>query len=387
MKPALAVVALAVAVLALPALLPVGAHGDEHGPPKMTLLSPDPIAGDYTMVLRVEQFTLTDNRTDKDPDVGHLFYALNQDGFRWLPCEAICSGGAPHETTNTTFTFHGVKAGDKVAALLVNANGTITRKIIWREVRNINDIEAGPELAIDGTLPNPGVPNPGTYTMKVVPLNVRLVRPGSGEPNDRHSGHLLYLHNGQPCQDACSGGAEAAADATTFTFHDLALRDTVGVQLLNNDGTPFEPRAMAVLTVASPVLRILSAQAQEGEDSVLRVQVSSFTVSEPTDPLRANNAGAGHIHYKIKPTGEDDFRPAPGPYATGATSFQFKDLKEGDVVAAELVNHDHSSLDPPVVATQTVLPPATQDPFAPGVGPILALGLLAAAMVARRRRE
>lgn len=126
-------------------------------------------------------------------------------------------------------------------------------------------------------------------------------------------------------------------------------------------------------TAAAATLRIASAGPKPG-DHVLRVEVGDFRlVGVQASP--ANRAGEGHIHYLL------NGKAAPGDYATPATDFTFRGLKDGDSIGAELVNNDHSSLSPQVLASQKV------GGALPGFEPLLALAAVGAALLGFRRRR
>ncbi|MES2153589.1 MAG: hypothetical protein V4510_00450 [bacterium] len=362
---------------ALMSALPAQAH---NGHQSIDLLSPDPLAGDYTMTVHVDGVTLTDDFADPDDDSGHLLYGLNQ-----APCNGSCSNGQPYETANETFTFYDLKVGDIIVAVVVHGNGTDFEPPVFivRAVRNVNQQGDAVRLAINGTAPHPGVPNPGQYTMDVVPIGVELVQPGIAE-DTRGEGHLLYTLNGQACVDPCST-EPAETTSTTFTFHDLQVGDVVGVELLNNHGSPFYPAVKRLQAVAAPSLQVVTSGPHEGASYKMTVHVSAFTLVAAAK-AGPNNAGAGHIHYLVKPKDAADFKPASGDSDTVDTSFTFRDLHEGDTVAAELVANDHGHLATQVLRSQIVGPAEEKDPLAPGVGPILVLVLLGAAFVARSRR-
>jgi hypothetical protein len=99
-----------------------------------------------------------------------------------------------------------------------------------------------------------------------------------------------------------------------------------------------------------------------------------------------NQPGEGHLHYLL------NSELAPGASDTDSTTFTYKGLKEGDVIAIELVNNNHSSLVPRVIIGKSVNPgPAPAPPAAgggaaktPGFEPLLLAGALAA-LAARRR--
>lgn len=73
--------------------------------------------GDYTMTVQVGDFRLVpvQSSPQNQPGEGHIHYLLNG-----APCKDACAGGASYATPSTTFTFRGLKAGDEVAAELVN---------------------------------------------------------------------------------------------------------------------------------------------------------------------------------------------------------------------------------------------------------------------------
>ncbi len=359
------------------AALPVGAHG---GHAEIVLLSEDPIAGTYTMNVRVVDFTLSSDFSDPDEDTGHLAYGING-----RPCSGPCSGGANWETTDTSFTFMDLKTGDVIQVVLVLGNGTNLDPLVYiqRTVRNVIEPSQRPSLAVNGAAPHPAAPNPGTYTMEIVPARVTLVQPGVAE-NDRTQGHLRYILNGQACTGDCSNNADSETTSTTFTFYGLTAGDLIGAELLHNDGTPFAPAVRTLQAVANPTLQILTQGPREG-DYTMDVLVKSFTLlgSASAGP---NNAGAGHIHYTIKHKDTAEFVPAAGNSDTSSTRFEFKDVSEGDTIAAELVSNDHAILSPRVFATQVAAAGEQQDPLAPGVGPLLMVVLLGAALLARSRR-
>lgn len=391
----MALVAYGLSACLLAALIPAQAAG---APPDISLQSAPPLAGDYTMVVRVDGVKLA-SPGSADNTTGHLFYGLNgapcdkgcATGMPYkyfAPCNGTCSNGAPYITANTTFTYHDLKPGDIISASLLHNDGSDFKPALFVDVqvKNVNQASPGPQIVIDGRAPHPGTPNAGTYTMSVILVDVAMVAPGDATVNDRGQGHLRYLLNGQACVDDCAAGADAETAETTFTFHDLKVGNIVGVELLNNDGKPFYPAVQQRQVVAVPVLQMLS-DTPHADKATVTVLVKSFTLVPPTSPVSANNAGAGHIHYLIKHKGDAEFKPAPGDYATASTSFSFANLAEGDTVAAELVNNDHSSLSPKVIQSQEVLAGPQKDPLAPGVGPILAFVILGAAFVARARRE
>jgi MYXO-CTERM domain-containing protein len=83
-----------------------------------SIASGTPQAGDYEMMVstpsgfHLDPVSVTPvNKAGH----GHIHYFLNG-----APCQTTCALGASYATEKTSFTFHGLKAGDKVSAELVN---------------------------------------------------------------------------------------------------------------------------------------------------------------------------------------------------------------------------------------------------------------------------
>lgn len=126
---------------------------------------------------------------------------------------------------------------------------------------------------------------------------------------------------------------------------------------------------------AAPSLKIASAPPKEAGPYTLVIEVAGFDIVAYAGHAN-NRPGEGHIHYLLN--GE----PAPGDYATTAKSFAFPDLKKGDSVSAELVNNDHSSLNPRVIEKVSV-PGDNGIPAPDALVPLVAL--FAVALYSRRR--
>lgn len=391
MRPATALLALLVAV----PLLPLAAAADEAATPTaaasptLTVLSPAPRVGDHLLQVAVGGVALLapgerpDNwTTDQLNATAFLEYRLNGG-----PCAGVCAQGAPFRTNATAFTFSNLQAGDRVSVELLHFNGTrySPRLFVEQGVRLQSAPSEQPAVAILTS-----TPNAGTYTMRVAAIGFEAVAPTKTPPAlNRTSGHFLYTKNGTPCTGNCSGGAPAETGADAFTFQHLAVGDRVAVELVNHDGTPYQPARRSVQVVTAPKLVVGSGVPRAGTDYAMNVTVSGFTLEPPTG--QPNNAGTGHLHYLVCQRAErtNDFeacKPATGDYATPKTTFLYKGLEEGQVLIVELVNNDHSPLATPVRGRADVEDAAPQDPLAPGVGPLVAVALLGAAAVARRRR-
>lgn len=112
--------------------------------------------------------------------------------------------------------------------------------------------------------------------------------------------------------------------------------------------------AMVVaLVLVAPVAQAQNLEIASGPavapEYTMRVDVSGFDLVDYRN-RDTNRDGQGHIHYLVN--GEpatDDMS-----YATPSTTFTFTGLGVGDTVGAQLVNNDHSPVEPEVKATQEV---------------------------------
>lgn len=144
---------------------------------------------------------------------------------------------------------------------------------------------------------------------------------------------------------------------------------------------------LAPLASAGHSIERTSGKATPG-DHTMTVDVKGFTLVPfaGKSGAEAHKKGEGHIHYLVNGA------PAPGDYATTATTFTFKDLKAGDRISAELVLSDHSPSGTDASGTldgsRVLTAEATVSEKAmgiPGASPVLVLGLLVALAVASRR--
>lgn len=113
------------------------------------------------------------------------------------------------------------------------------------------------------------------------------------------------------------------------------------------------------LTIASP-----RANAEDSEFAMV-VSVINFDL-KPVGTSPGVVSGQGHIHYLV------DGKPAEGDYATPSKNFTFKNLTPGEhTLRAELVNNDHTPLNPPVFAevkVKAVAPGTKTTPATPTGG-------------------
>lgn len=128
-------------------------------------------------------------------------------------------------------------------------------------------------------------------------------------------------------------------------------------------------------TSASPCIVITSpsenSTAPPGPVTVT-VSVCNFTLVDKLG--QPNVAGEGHIHYFLdaNPIPTTPGKPAltaPGTYApTAATSYTWPNVTAGThTFAAELINNDHTPLNPPLISKVTVTVSATATGTTTGV--------------------
>jgi plastocyanin len=110
------------------------------------------------------------------------------------------------------------------------------------------------------------------------------------------------------------------------------------------------------MTAGSPAISISSPKngaAISGDSVTVMVNVSDFNLANKLG--QSNVAGEGHIHYFMDtPVPTAPGKPAlsaPGTYApTINTSFTWKNVTTGmHNFSVELVNNDHTPLDPPII--------------------------------------
>jgi hypothetical protein len=208
--------------------------------PYLSIITPAPIPGDYSMMVTVQGFDLAAAETPPLPDAprtGHIVYTLNgQD------CAGACAQGQASATDATLFTFYGLVAGDRVAAELVdNAGHSLAPPV-----------RAVQQASVPNLFVTSGTPVAGNYTMRVVVTGMTIAAPNPNLPAG--FAHLVYTLNGLPCnnkgatQGYC-GTSRFATDSRNFTFRFLKEGDKLGVELVRNDGSSLDPPLSAELTV------------------------------------------------------------------------------------------------------------------------------------------
>jgi plastocyanin len=136
----------------------------------------------------------------------------------------------------------------------------------------------------------------------------------------------------------------------------------------SNSKTTTSPAASPTLKIISPSGGVIPVPG----DVTVTVEVSNFKVVDKQG--QANVPGEGHIHYYLDidaPTtpGQPAVPPSGSIWAQVAdTSYTFTNVAAGNhAISVELVNNDHTPLDPPVVRKITVTvsaATATQTPTA-----------------------
>jgi plastocyanin len=212
------------------------------------------------------------------------------------------------------------------------------------------------------------IPQIGDVTVTVKVLDFNLVEK-LGKPNVAGEGHIHYFVDvdapttpGQPA--VTDAGTYAATTATSYTWHNIGGGPhKFSVELVNNDHTPLSPPIVAsvsvnVLPEIGPAsLVILSpkdgAVVPPGDIKV-DIQVSNFNIVDKQG--QANVSHEGHVHYYLDveaPTAPGQPAiPSSGVWAhVAATTYTFGNVAAGThTISVELINNDHTPLEPPVVA-------------------------------------
>jgi hypothetical protein len=164
-----------------------------------------------------------------------------------------------------------------------------------------------------------------------------VLNPSFGSPNVANEGHWhLYIN------DVMSG---------MYAVEDLELTDLpagnheIEVELVNNDHSSLDPKVSDIvnITVVHPMIEIthpMDGHIQYKNDLDVHVMIENFTMNASAIGMD-NMAGEGHYHIYIN-------GGLVGPYTDMMT--MLNDLPAGThELKVELVNNDHSSLDPMVM--------------------------------------
>ena len=226
-----------------------------------------------------------------------------------------------------------------------------------------------PTLTI--TQPQSGSTISGSDLMVMIQVTNFNIVDKQGQPAVSGEGHVHYYLDydapttqGQPAVPP-SGVTWQTIASTTFTFHNVtAGSHFVSVELVNNDHTPLNPAVTAKVTITmtsgsgTPTLTILQPQSGSTVTSPnvsVSIQVSNFNIVDKQGQPAVS--GEGHVHYYLDydaPTTQG--KPAVPPNGTiwqtiASTTYTFHNVTTGThFVSVELVNNDHTPLNPPVTA-------------------------------------
>jgi plastocyanin len=237
-----------------------------------------------------------------------------------------------------------------------------------------------PHPSITITSPAPGVTlveGPVAVTIQVTDF---AIVSKLGQPGVVGEGHLHYYLDAEPPttpgQPAVTApGTYAATADMSHSWQGVAPGShTLAVQLVNNDHTPLVPPVIAEIVVQvasapmmppppsmSPSMRITSpAQGVTLPVGTVTVTVEVADFSLASKLGEPNVAGEGHIHYYLDAepptTPGQPALSAPGTYAAApGASYYWHDVQPGShTLGVQLVNNDHTPLEPPVVAEVNV---------------------------------
>ncbi len=225
-----------------------------------------------------------------------------------------------------------------------------------------------PTLTI--TDPQNGATISGTDLMVMIQVTNFNIVDKQGQAAVSGEGHVHYYLDydapttqGQPAVPP-SGVIWQTIASTTYTFHNVnAGSHFVSVELVNNDHTPLNPAVTAKVTVtmtspSGPTLTLLQPQAGStitGPNVTVSIQVANFNIVDKQGQPAVT--GEGHVHYYLDynaPTTQG--QPAVPPNGTiwqtiASTTYTFHNVTVGShFVSVELVNNDHTPLNPAVTA-------------------------------------
>jgi outer membrane protein assembly factor BamB len=205
----------------------------------------------------------------------------------------------------------------------------------------------------------------GDLTVSVAVSNFNLVDK-LGKANVLGEGHLHYYLDveaptaaGKPAIPP-SGSTWAATAGTTHTFNNVSSgTHTISVELVNNDHTPLSPPVVTTITVTTDTKPRITISSPSNGKIVRTGNITIYTGVENfnlVDKLgKANVPGEGHIHYfmdtpPVTTPGKPAIPPAGSVWAPSAdSSHTFVNVPVGiHHFYVELVNNDHTPLDPPV---------------------------------------
>jgi plastocyanin len=335
--------------------------------PTATLYAP----GNVNVTVQVENFKIVDKQGQSNVSgEGHLHYYLDVDAPTTPGQPAIPPSGIWAHIASTSYSFTNITSGThKISVELVNNDHTPLSPPVVATMSVLIIPEIGPPNVVIATPIAGENVSTGDVTVSVQVTNFNVVDK-QGQANVSHEGHIHYYLDveapttaGQPAIPV--SGVWAHVATTSYTFTNVSPGSHfVDVELINNDHTPLSPPVVSRVTFnvigstsAVPTLVILSptdgASLSAGDISI-NVQTSNFNVVDKQG--QANVVGEGHLHYYL----DIDAPTAPGQPAippsgvwahVAATNYIFTGVPAGNhFVSVELINNDHTPLNPPIVA-------------------------------------
>jgi plastocyanin len=208
----------------------------------------------------------------------------------------------------------------------------------------------------------------GDETISVQVSNFKLLEK-LGQPNVSGEGHIHYFMDvdppttpGQPA--VTTPGTYAPSAATAYTWHNVyGGQHKFSVELVNNNHTPLNPPVTASVSllvipeIGPPGLVIVSPRdgaILPAGDITVTAQAANFNTVDKLG--QANAQREGHFHYFLDvdapTTPGKPAVTAPGTYAaTASDTYTWPNVGPGmHTLSVELINNDHTPIDPPVVA-------------------------------------
>jgi plastocyanin len=229
---------------------------------------------------------------------------------------------------------------------------------------------AAPTLMITSPSDGSTIHQIGDVMVTVTVTNFTVVDK-QGQSNVPGEGHLHYYLDapapttpGQPAiPPADSSWAHVASTSYTFT-NVPGGEHTISVQLVNNNHTPLVPpvvatsKIMVVPEIGPSSLVIVSPRdgaTLPAGDVTVTIQTSNFSIVDKQG--QANTSHEGHIHYYLDveapTTPGQPAIPLSGEWAhVASTTYTFATVAAGShTISVQLINNDHTPLEPPVVAS------------------------------------
>jgi plastocyanin len=237
----------------------------------------------------------------------------------------------------------------------------------------ISSTTTTPAPTVKITSPATMVPTPGNVTVTVQVANFKIIDK-QGQANVSGGGHIHYYMDvdapttqGQPAIP--TSGVWAHVATTSYTFTNVpGGQHKFSVELVNNDHTPLNPPVVATINVVVlaeiGVPNLVIVTPRDGDtlpvgDIMVSTQVTNFNVVDKQGQASASHEGHLHFYLDIDaPTTQGQPAiPASGVWAhVASTDYTFTNVSAGThTISVELVNNDHTPLNPPVVQKITVM--------------------------------